>query len=160
MTTIHSYTGNQKPVDTATAGGPIKMIRGRACAANIIPTSTGAAKAIGLVFPDLQGKLDGIAMRVPTPNGSVVDGKFVLDQEVSADQINAAMKSAAEGPLKGILEYTDDPIVSSDIIGNPASSIFCSLFTNAIGNLASVLSWYDNEWGYSNRLAELIVKKL
>jgi glyceraldehyde 3-phosphate dehydrogenase len=160
MTTIHSYTGNQKPVDTATAGAPIKMIRGRACAANILPTSTGAAKAIGLVFPDLQGKLDGIAMRVPTPNGSVVDGKFVLEQEASADQINAAMKNAAEGPLKGILEYTDDPIVSSDVIGNPASSIFCSIFTSAIGNLASVLSWYDNEWGYSNRLAELIVKKL
>jgi glyceraldehyde 3-phosphate dehydrogenase len=160
MTTIHSYTGNQKPVDTASAAAPIKITRGRACAANIVPTSTGAAKAIGLVFPDLQGKLDGMAMRVPTVNGSVVDGKFVLGQEVTADQVNMAMKEAANSSLNGILEYTDDPIVSSDIIGNPASSIFCGIFTNCIGNLCSVLSWYDNEWGYSNRLAELIVKKL
>ncbi len=160
ITTIHSMTGNQKTVDTATAGDPIKMIRGRAAAHNIIPTSTGAASAIGEVFPDLNGKLDGIAMRVPTLDGSVVDGKFVLEKEVSKQEINAAMKNAAEGTLKGILEYTEDPIVSSDIIGNPVSSIFCGLFTNTIGNLCSILSWYDNEWGYSNRLVDLIIKKL
>ena len=160
MTTIHSYTGDQKPVDTARAGDPVKMIRGRAAAANIIPTSTGAAKAIGLVFPDLNGKLDGIAMRVPTPDGSVVDLKCNLETAASADEINAKMKEASMGSLKGILEYTDDPIVSSDIVGNPASSIFCSLWTKAIGNLAGAVSWYDNEWGYSNRLADLIVKKL
>jgi len=160
MTTTHSYTGNQKTVDTATAGDPIKMIRGRAAAQNIIPTSTGAAKAIGAVFPELNGKLDGIAMRVPTPNGSVVDLKVNLVNSTTAEDINAKMKAAAEGSLKGILEYTDDPIVSSDVIGNPASSIFCSLWTKAIGNLVSVVSWYDNEMGYSNRLADLIAKKL
>jgi len=160
MTTIHSYTGDQRTVDTARAGDPVKMIRGRAAAANIIPTSTGAAAAIGLVFPELNGKLDGIAMRVPTPDGSVVDLKCNLETAASADEINAKMKEASMGNLKGILEYTDDPIVSSDIVGNPASSIFCSLWTKTIGNLAGVVSWYDNEWGYSNRLADLIVKKL
>ena len=160
MTTTHSYTGNQKTVDTATAGDPIKMIRGRAAAQNIIPTSTGAAKAIGAVFPELNGKLDGIAMRVPTPNGSVVDLKVNLVNSTTAEDINAKMKAAAEGSLKGILEYTDDPIVSSDVVGNPASSIFCSLWTKAIGNLVSVVSWYDNEIGYSNRLADLIANKL
>jgi len=160
MTTTHSYTGAQRTVDTATAGDPIKMIRGRAAAQNIIPTSTGAAKAIGAVFPELNGKLDGIAMRVPTPNGSVVDLKVNLANSPTAEDVNAKMKAAAEGSLKGILEYTDDPIVSSDVIGNPASSIFCSLWTKAIGNLVSVVSWYDNEMGYSNRLADLIAKKL
>ncbi len=160
MTTIHSYTGDQRTVDTARAGDPVKMIRGRAAAANIIPTSTGAAKAIGLVFPDLNGKLDGIAMRVPTPDGSVVDLKCNLETAASADEINAKMKEASMGSLKGILEYTDDPIVSSDIVGNPASSIFCGLWTKVIGNLVGVVSWYDNEDGYSNRLAQLIVKKL
>jgi len=160
MTTIHSYTGDQITVDSARAGDPVKMIRGRAAGANIIPTSTGAAAAIGLVFPKLQGKLDGIAMRVPTPDGSVVDLKCNLETAASADEINAKMKEASMGSLKGILEYTDDPIVSSDIVGNPASSVFCSLWTSAIGNLAGVVSWYDNEWGYSNRLADLIVKKL
>ena len=161
MTTVHSYTGDQKPVDTARADPPIKMIRGRACAANIVPTSTGAAKAIGLVYPDLQGKLDGIAMRIPTPNGSVVDLKVNLEKSTSIDDVNAKMKEAAEGSLKGILEYTDDPIVTTDIVGNPASSIFSSLWTKVIdGTFCGVVSWYDNEWGYSNRLAELIVKKL
>lgn len=160
MTTIHSYTGDQRTVDTARAGDPVKMIRGRGAAANILPTSTGAAKAIGLVFPELQGKLDGIAMRVPTPDGSVVDLKVNVGQAASANEVNAKMKAAADGPLKGILEYTDDPIVSTDIVGNPASSIFSSLWTKAIGNLISVVSWYDNEWGYSNRLADLIVQKL
>jgi glyceraldehyde 3-phosphate dehydrogenase len=160
MTTIHSYTGDQKTVDTARAGDPVKMIRGRGAAANIIPTSTGAAAAIGLVFPQLQGKLDGIAMRVPTPDGSVVDLKCNLENAASVEEINAKMKEASMGSLKGILEYTDDPIVSSDIVGNPASSIFCSLWTKAIGKLAGVVSWYDNEKGYSHRLADLIVKKL
>lgn len=160
MTTVHSYTGDQRTVDTARAGDPVKMIRGRAAAANILPTSTGAAKAIGLVFPELQGKLDGIAMRVPTPDGSVVDLKVNLERGASASEINAKMKEASETSLKGILEYTDDAIVSSDIIGNPASSVFSGLWTKAIGNLVSVVSWYDNEWGYSNRLADLIVMKL
>ena len=160
MTTIHSYTGDQRTVDTARAGAPEKMIRGRGAAANILPTSTGAAKAIGLVFPELNGKLDGIAMRVPTPDGSVVDLKCNLNTTATAAEINNKMKEAANGSLKGILEYTDDAIVSSDIIGNPASSIFSSLWTKTIGNMASVVSWYDNEWGYSNRLADLIVKKL
>ena len=160
ITTVHSYTGAQSTVDTAKAAAPIKMTRGRAAAANIIPTSTGSAKAIGLVFPELNGKLDGMAMRVPTPDGSVVDGKFVLAKEPSADEVNAAMKSAADGNLKGILEYTDDPIVSSDIIKNPHSSIYCGEFTNCIGNLCSVLSWYDNEWGFSNRMVDMIVDHL
>lgn len=161
MTTVHSYTGDQKPVDTARAADPIKMIRGRACAANIVPTSTGAAKAIGVVFPELQGKMDGIAMRIPTPNGSVVDLKANLGKSTTAEDINAKMKEAASGYLKGILEYTDDAIVTTDIVGNPASSIFSSLWTKVIGGtFCGVVSWYDNEWGYSNRLADLIVKKL
>ncbi|MHA1729368.1 MAG: type I glyceraldehyde-3-phosphate dehydrogenase [Promethearchaeota archaeon] len=160
ITTIHSYTGAQKPVDTAMAGSPIKMIRGRACAANILPTSTGAAKAIGEVFPDLKGKMDGIAIRVPTPDGSVVDGKFVLENGTTAEEVNAKMKAAADGELKGILEYNPDPIVSMDIVGNPASSIFCPLWTKVYGTFVSVLSWYDNEWGYSNRLVDLIAEKL
>lgn len=160
MTTIHSYTGDQKTVDTGRAGDPVKMIRGRAAAQNIIPTSTGAAKAIGLVFPECQGKLDGIAMRVPTPDGSCVDLKVNLAKAATAAEVNGKMKEAAEGSLKGILEYTDDPIVSSDIIGNAHSSIFNGLWTKAIGNHLSIVSWYDNEWGYSNRLADLIVKKL
>ena len=160
MTTIHGYTGAQRTVDTATAGDPIKMIRGRAAAQNIIPTSTGAAKAIGAVFPELNGKLDGIAMRVPVPDGSCVDLKVVVEKAPTVDEVNAAMKAASEGALKGILEYNEDPIVSSDIIGNPASSIFCPLWTKVIGDLVAVVSWYDNEMGYSNRLADLIVKKL
>ena len=160
MTTIHSYTGDQVTVDTARAGPPIKMTRGRAAAANIIPTSTGAAAAIGEVFPQLNGKLDGIAMRVPTPDGSVVDLKVSLEQSPSADEVNAKMKEAAQGSLKGILDYIEDPIVSSDIVGNAHSSIFSPMFTKVIGNLAGVVSWYDNEWGYSNRLVDLIVKKL
>jgi len=160
MTTIHGYTGAQKTVDTAVAGPPIKMIRGRCAAQNIIPTSTGAAKAIGVVFPELNGKIDGIAMRVPVPDGSCVDLKANVENVPTVAEINAAMKAASEGALKGILEYTDDPIVSSDIIGNPASSIFCSLWTKVIGNMIAVVSWYDNETGYSNRLADVIVKKL
>jgi glyceraldehyde 3-phosphate dehydrogenase len=136
------------------------MTRGRAAAANTIPTSTGAAAAIGLVFPELNGILDGMALRTQTPDGSVVDGKYYLKEEASIEEMNAAFKEAAEGELKGILEYTEDPIVSSDIVGNPASSVVCGVFTNKIKNLVNVLSWYDNEWGYSNRLADLINDKL
>ncbi len=160
MTTIHSYTGNQNPVDTGRAGDPVKMIRGRACAVNIIPTSTGAAKAIGEVYPHLKGKLDGFAMRVPTVNGSVVDLKVNVEKVPTVEDINLKMKTAAEGELKGILSYTEDPIVSSDIIGDPNSSVFSSMWTKVNGNLISIVSWYDNEWAYSNRLAELIIKRL
>ena len=160
MTTIHSYTNDQSNVDIARAGSPDKMIRGRAAAVNMIPTSTGAAKAIGLVFPDLKGKLDGFAVRVPTVDGSVVDLKAVVENKCSPADINAKMKEAAGGALKGILEYTDDPIVSSDIIGNPHSSIFNGLWTKAVEDLVSVFSYYDNEWGFSNRMAELIIRKL
>ncbi len=142
MTTIHSYTGDQKTVDTARAGEPAKMIRGRAAAINMIPTSTGAAKAIGLVFPELVGKLDGIAVRVPTPNGSVVDLKAIVENPATAADINGKMKAASEGSLKGILEYNDDPITSADIVGNPHSSIFNGLWTKAIGNHISIMSWY------------------
>ncbi len=141
MTTIHSYTGDQRTVDTARAGDPVKMIRGRGAAANILPTSTGAAKAIGVVFPELNGKLDGIAMRVPTPDGSVVDLKCNVEKRATATDINNKMKEYANGQLKGILEYTDDAIVSSDIIGNPASSIFSSLWTKVIGSMVGVVSW-------------------
>jgi len=141
MTTIHSYTNDQSNVDIARAGDPSSMIRGRAAAMNMIPTSTGAAKAIGLVYPDLKGKLDGIAVRVPTVDGSVVDLKAVVEKSTTADEINAKMKQYAEGQLKGILSYTDDPIVSSDVIGDPHSSVFCSLWTKAIANQISVMSW-------------------
>jgi len=160
MTTIHSYTNDQSNVDIARSGDASKMIRGRAAAMNMIPTSTGAAKAIGLVFPELQGKLDGIAIRVPTADGSVVDLKVVVENKCSADDINAKMKEAANGSLKGILAYSDDPIVSSDIIGDPHSSVFSSIWTKVIEDEVSILSYYDNEWGFSNRMAELIVKKL
>ncbi|NHJ47487.1 MAG: type I glyceraldehyde-3-phosphate dehydrogenase [Asgard group archaeon] len=160
MTTVHSYTGNQNPVDTGRAGDPVKMIRGRACAVNIIPTSTGAAKAIAEVFPHLKGKLDGFAMRVPTVNGSVVDLKLNVDKATTVEEVNRKMKAAAEGPLKNILSYTEDPIVSTDIIGDPHSSIFSSMWTKVLGNMVSLVSWYDNEWGYSNRMADLIVKRL
>ncbi|MFX0106540.1 MAG: type I glyceraldehyde-3-phosphate dehydrogenase [Candidatus Hodarchaeota archaeon] len=160
MTTIHSYTNDQTTADIARAGTPEKMIRGRAAAQNMIPTSTGAAKAIGLVFPELKGKLDGIAVRVPTLDGSVVDLKVVVENRCTAEEINSKMKDASNYSLKGILDYTDDPIVSSDIIGNPHSSIFNSLWTKVVEDQAFVLSWYDNEWGFSNRMAELIIKKL
>ncbi|MFX1322109.1 MAG: type I glyceraldehyde-3-phosphate dehydrogenase [Promethearchaeota archaeon] len=160
MTTIHSYTNDQTIADIARSGTPEKMIRGRAAAQNMIPTSTGAAKAIGLVFPDLKGKLDGIAIRVPTLDGSVVDLKVVVENRCTADDVNSKMKEASNSSLKGILEYTEDPIVSSDIIGNSHSSIFNSLWTKIVEDEVFVLSWYDNEWGFSNRMAELIVKKL
>ena len=154
ITTTHAYTADQRLQDAPHSD----MRRARAAAVSIVPTSTGAAKAVGLVLPHLQGRLDGIAMRVPIPDGSVTDLVAVLDQEVTADQINDAMKAAADGPLKGILEYTADPIVSIDIVGNPHSCIFDSKLTSAMGNLVKVVGWYDNEAGYSNRAADLIVK--
>jgi len=160
MTTIHSYTNDQSNVDIARAGDASKMIRGRAAAQNMIPTSTGAAKAIGEIYPDLKGKLDGIAIRVPTVDGSVVDLKCVVEKSCTANDINAKMKEYAENSLKGILYYSEDPIVSSDIIGDPHSSIFSSIWTKVINDEIFVLSYYDNEWGFSNRMAELIIKRL
>jgi glyceraldehyde 3-phosphate dehydrogenase len=155
MTTIHSYTNDQRVLDM-----PHKdLYRARAAALNIIPTSTGAAKAVGLVIPDLKGKMTGIAMRVPTPTGSVVDLVAEMARPVTKEEVNAAMKEAAAGPLKGILKYTEDPIVSSDVIGDPHSSIFAADQTMVIGgNMLKVVSWYDNEWGYSCRSADLIEK--
>ena len=153
MTTVHSYTNDQKIVDF-----PHKDLRrARAAAINIIPTSTGAASAMGLVIPELTGKLDGISLRVPTPVGSIVDLVAELENDASIEEINAAMKAASQSEkMKGILQYCEDPIVSSDIIGNPYSSIFDSLSTMKINNLVKVLSWYDNEWGYSTRVQELV----
>lgn len=152
ITTVHAYTADQRIQDA-----PHKDLRrARAGAVSIIPTSTGAAKAVGLVLPHLNGKLDGIAMRVPTPTGSLTDLTCVVKKEVTAEEINAAMKAAAEGPMKGVLEYTEDPIVSVDIIGNPHSNIFDSKLTSASGTLVKVVGWYDNEAGYSARAADLI----
>lgn len=153
MTTVHAYTNDQRILDLLHSDPR----RARAAAQNIIPTSTGAAKAVGLVIPDLAGKLTGIAMRVPVPTGSVTDLTVTLKKPASAEAINAAMKEAAEGPLKGILYYTTDPIVSSDIIGDPHSCIFDGSWTTVIGeNLVKVVGWYDNEWGYSNRSADML----
>lgn len=153
MTTVHAYTNDQRVADTPHSD----LRRARHAAENIIPTSTGAAKAIGQVLPSLDGKLDGMAMRVPVPDGSIVDLVVEVSRDVTADEVNAAMKAAAEGELNGILEYTDEPIVSSDIVGNPASSIFDSGLTKVInGNLVKVVSWYDNEWGYSHRVVDLL----
>lgn len=153
MTTIHAYTNDQRIIDFMHKD----IRRARAAAINIIPTTTGAAKAIGEVIPSLKGKLDGLAMRVPVPNGSVTDLVVTLAKEVDKDAINAAMKAAAEGDLKGILEYCEDPIVSSDIIGNTHSSIFDSALTYVIDKrMVKVISWYDNEWGFSNRMVDLI----
>ncbi|TFG19719.1 MAG: type I glyceraldehyde-3-phosphate dehydrogenase [Promethearchaeota archaeon] len=160
MTTIHSYTNDQSIADMARAGAPDKMIRGRAAAQNMIPTSTGAAKAIGLVYPELKGKLDGIAIRVPTVDGSVVDLKVVVENKCTPEEVNAKMKEASNGALKGILDYVEDPIVSSDVIGNSHSSVFSALWTKVIEDEVFILSYYDNEWGFSNRMAELIIKKL
>jgi len=154
MTTIHAYTGDQPTVDS-----PHKDLRrARAAAINIVPTSTGAAKAVGLVLPHLDGKLDGGAMRVPVATGSLTDFTATLKKEVTKDEVNAAFKKAAEGPLKGILYYTDEPIVSSDIIGDPHSTIFDSDVTKAAGTMVKVVGWYDNEAGYSARTADLIVR--
>ncbi len=154
MTTIHSYTNDQAILDAPHSD----LRRARSAAINQIPTTTGAAKAVGKVLPDLMGKLDGVAIRVPTPTGSIVDLVANLSKEATVEQINAAMKKAAEGPMKGILEYTEDPIVSTDIIHNPHSSIFDALSTMVIGKTAKVFSWYDNEWGYSNRVVDLALK--
>ena len=155
MNTIHSYTNDQVTLDA-----PHKDLRrARAAAVSIIPTSTGAAKAIGLVMPDMKGRLDGMSMRVPTPDGSAVDLVAELGRAVTVDEINAAMKAAADGPMSGILEYCTDPIVSVDVVGNPASSVFDSLQTMVMGGTGTFvkcIAWYDNEWGYSNRVADLV----
>ena len=152
ITTVHAYTADQRIQDA-----PHKDLRrARAAATSIIPTTTGAAKAVGLVLPHLQGKLDGIAMRVPVNDGSLTDFTVKLKKDVTKEEINAAMKAAAEGPMKGILEYTEDPIVSIDIVGNPHSCIYDSLMTSVSGNLVKIVGWYDNEAGYSNRVADLI----
>ncbi|HEX6877384.1 MAG TPA: type I glyceraldehyde-3-phosphate dehydrogenase [Nocardioidaceae bacterium] len=152
MTTIHAYTQDQNLQDA-----PHKDLRrARAAALNMVPTSTGAAKAIGLVLPELKGKLDGFAMRVPLPTGSATDLTFEAGRETTAEEVNAALKAAAEGPLKGYLTYTEDPIVSTDIVTDPSSCIFDAGMTKVIGNQVKVIGWYDNEWGYSNRLADLI----
>ena len=151
MTTIHSYTGDQRVLDA-----PHKDLRrARAAALNMIPTKTGAAQAVALVLPELEGKFDGLAVRVPTPTGSLTDLTFIAKKEVSVEAVKAAVKAAAEGELKGVLEYTEDPIVSTDIVGDPHTSIFDATETKVIGNLVKVLSWYDNEWGYSNALVRL-----
>jgi len=152
MTTIHAYTQDQNLQD-----GPHKDLRrARAAALNIVPTSTGAAKAIGLVLPQLKGKLDGFAMRVPIPTGSATDLTFEAGRETTVDEVNAAVKAAADGALKGVLKYTEDPIVSSDIVTDPHSCIFDAGLTKVIGNQVKVVGWYDNEWGYSNRLVDLV----
>ncbi|HEX4232304.1 MAG TPA: type I glyceraldehyde-3-phosphate dehydrogenase [Bryobacteraceae bacterium] len=154
MTTIHSYTNDQNVLDF-----PHKDLRrARAAALNMIPTSTGAAKAIGLVVPELKGKLDGFAIRVPTPDVSIVDFVAVLKKDTTAQEVNSALKAAAEGPLKGILAYTEDPVVSTDLLHNPNSSIVDADLTKVLGgNLVKVLAWYDNEWGYSSRVVDLTV---
>ncbi len=157
MTTIHAYTGDQKLVDT-----PHKDFRrARAAALSIIPSSTGAAKAIGEVVPALKGRMNGLALRVPTPTGSITDISFMSKTEVTAEDVNKALKEAADGPMKGIMEFCTDPIVSADVVGNPHSSVIDALSTMVVGgkgNLGKVLAWYDNEWGYANRLVELVPK--
>ncbi|WP_430496365.1 type I glyceraldehyde-3-phosphate dehydrogenase [Micromonospora trifolii] len=152
MTTIHAYTQDQNLQDAPHSD----LRRARAAALNIVPTSTGAAKAIGLVLPDLKGKLDGYALRVPIPTGSVTDLTVNVGRETTVEEVNAALKAAADGPLKGILVYNEDPIVSSDIVTDPASCIFDAPLTKVVGNQVKVVGWYDNEWGYSNRLVDLV----
>lgn len=152
ITTIHAYTSDQRIQDAPHSD----LRRARAAAMSMIPTTTGAAAAVGLVLPELKGKLDGVAVRVPTPTGSLTDLVATLRRDVSAEEVNAAMKAAAEGPMKGVLEYTEDPIVSVDIVGNPHSSIFDAGMTSAQGNLVKVFGWYDNEMGYSSRVADLV----
>ncbi|HSJ29758.1 MAG TPA: type I glyceraldehyde-3-phosphate dehydrogenase [Acidimicrobiia bacterium] len=153
MTTVHAYTNDQRLADVPHAD----LRRSRAATENIIPTTTGAAKAVGKVLPNLEGKLDGMAMRVPVPDGSTVDLVVELSRDVTVEEVNAAVRAAANGPLAGIIEYSEVPLVSTDIIGNPHSSIFDAASTQVLGgNLVKVLSWYDNEWGYSNRVVDLI----
>jgi glyceraldehyde 3-phosphate dehydrogenase len=154
ITTIHAYTADQRLQDAPHSD----LRRARAAALSMIPTTTGAAKAVGLVLPQLAGKLDGIAMRVPTPAGSITDLTVVLKKDATVEEINSAMKTASDGPLKGIMEYTTDPIVSIDIVGNTHSCIFDSALTTANGNLVKVLGWYDNERGYAERVADLVRK--
>jgi glyceraldehyde 3-phosphate dehydrogenase len=152
MTTVHAYTNDQNLLDL-----PHKDLRrARAAAINIVPSTTGAARATSLALPELKGRMDGFALRVPVPDGSVTDLVCVLKREVTVEEVNEAFRAAAEGPLKGILAYTEEPIVSTDVVGDPHSCIFDSLSTMAIGNLVKVVGWYDNEWGYSNRLVELV----
>jgi glyceraldehyde 3-phosphate dehydrogenase len=155
MTTIHSYTGDQRILDF-----PHKDLRrARAASVSIIPTTTGAAKAVSLVIPEMKGKIDGVAVRVPTPDGSLTDFTCILKQDVTKDEINLAMKKAAKNNLKGIMEYTEEPLVSVDIIGNPHSAIIDGLITRVVGehgNFAKIFSWYDNEWGYSCRIVDLV----
>lgn len=152
MTTIHSYTNDQRILDLVHKD----LRRARAAAVNIIPTTTGAAKAVGRVLPQFKGKFDGVAVRVPTPTGSLSDITTLLGREVTADEVNAALREAAAGPLKGIVEYSDEEIVSSDIVGNPHSAIVDSKMTKAMGKMVKIFSWYDNEWGYSSRLADVV----
>jgi len=157
MTTIHAYTADQRLQDMPHRD----LRRARAAAINLIPASTGAAKAIGLVIPELQGKLNGVAVRAPVPTGSVVDLTVEATRETSVEEVNATMLEAANGPMKGILEYTEDPIVSSDIVKNPASSIFDSQLTSVMdGTMVKLIAWYDNEWGYSNRIVDLVQRLL
>lgn len=153
MTTIHGYTNDQKILDAPHSD----LRRARSAATNIIPTTTGAALAVGLVLPELSGKLDGVAIRVPVPDGSCTDLVAELEKDVSSEEINAAMKEASEGELKGVLEYSEDPLVSTDILGNPNTSIFDAKSTKVMdGNFVKVLSWYDNEWGYSNKMLDIL----
>ena len=153
MTTVHAYTNDQRLADVAHSD----LRRSRAATENIIPTTTGAAKAVGKVLPELEGKLDGMAMRVPVPDGSIVDLVVELKEDVDVESIKSAVKAAAVGPMKGILQYSEDPLVSTDIIGNPHSSIFDADSTQVMGgNLVKIITWYDNEWGYSNRVVDLL----
>jgi len=155
MTTVHAYTNDQRILDLPHSD----LYRARAAAVNIIPTSTGAAKAVGIVIPELDGKLTGMAMRVPVASGSVVDLTVNLNQPVTAESVNEAIRAAAEGPMKGILYYAEDPLVSSDIIDDPHSSIFAADYTAVINEtMVKVVSWYDNEWGYSCRTVDLVGK--
>jgi glyceraldehyde 3-phosphate dehydrogenase len=152
MTTIHAFTNDQRLLDA-----PHKDLRrARSAAVNIIPTTTGAAKAVGLIYPELKGKFDGLSVRVPVPDGSLTDFTVLLKKQASIEEINSAMKTASESHLKGILEYSEEPLVSTDIIGNPHSAIFDATMTRVAGRLAKVFSWYDNEWGYSNRLIDIL----
>jgi glyceraldehyde 3-phosphate dehydrogenase len=157
MTTIHAYTADQRLLDMPHRD----LRRARAAAINLIPASTGAAKAIGVVIPELNGKLHGFAVRAPVPTGSVVDLTIEANRATSVEEVNAAVRAAADGPMQGLLEYTEDPIVSSDIVKNPASSIFDSQLTVVMdGTMVKVVAWYDNEWGYSNRLSDLVQRLL
>lgn len=152
MNTVHAYTNDQRILDAPHSD----LRRARSAAVSMIPTTTGAAKSVGKVIPALKGKLDGLAVRVPTPTGSLVDFVAILKREVTKEEVNAAVKKAAQGPMKGIVEYTEDPIVSIDIVHNPHSSIFDADSTMVMGNMVKILSWYDNEWGYSNRVVDLV----